>query len=76
MINWIEYENQKPEVEGNYLASDGKHVDRCYYFVGLEDPWCTADNSPVDEGDITHWAIINLPGESVDTILYMGVMSV
>jgi hypothetical protein len=68
MIKWIEYENQKPEEEDNYLVYDGEHVDIAYFFMGIDEPWDAPSLSLLDEGEITHWAKINLPGESVDTI--------
>ncbi|MBE3650914.1 hypothetical protein [Paenibacillus polymyxa] len=64
MIKWIEYENEKPKEEGNYLAYDGEHVDIAYFFMGIDEPWDLEPTSLVDEGDITHWAYINLPGEA------------
>lgn len=67
MIKWVSLDKCKPEVEGQYLVSDGEHVDvAVYQYDSWEKDfeWYLPDMSPLTRDQITHWAIINLPGEA------------
>ncbi|MBY0020760.1 hypothetical protein MMB75_05085 [Paenibacillus sp. P2(2022)] len=71
MIEWIEFTVKKPEEEGKYLVSDGNNVDVADYMLTYNDDiedyeckWYPSDLSPLDNESITHWVLINLPGEA------------
>ncbi|MBP1309028.1 hypothetical protein JOD82_002048 [Paenibacillus sp. 1182] len=78
MIKWIELAEKQPPKEGKYLVSDGNEPDIAIYqlFNATEYQWYPSDKSPLFGEQITHWAFINLPGESVDTISILNSIPV
>lgn len=67
MIDWKKYDPESPpELEKEYLVSDGECVDvaRINNFFPDEDKfptWYPPDMSPLYHEAITHYAEINLP---------------
>jgi hypothetical protein len=69
MIEWIKYERTNPpnlNQDTAYLITDGRHIDLGWHsdeIEGEEPRWYVPDSCPVGEDHITHYAVINLPGE-------------
>jgi hypothetical protein len=63
VIEWKKFDPKNPpQVNKEYLVSDGKHVDVAWihdFFDMIR--WYPPDTSNIDFDDITHYALINLP---------------
>jgi hypothetical protein len=65
MINWIKHNPKNPPKQGKYLVSDGKNWTTGYYFAKsdfIPDIWGVL-GIDVEPEAVTHYAVINLPGE-------------
>lgn len=63
MIPWHKYDPQNPPEPGRYFISDGIDADVAIY-TKLWDGWSISDDSLINSSnDVTHYAVINLPGE-------------